>query len=160
MLIVMALIAMMAGLMYPTIQKQLVRVRTMTSAKQVVATFQRARLEAIRRNTPGTVEIDLAGRRVVANVDTVNFVGLLSAGVEFGAPPGEVIVDGFGLSDKANFTIAGGVQEEGAFRIMGPHKLNFVEVRIDPPATARIQVLKWDGSEFRAQGELGVSWTW
>ena len=164
-IIVMALIAIMAGLGYPTLQKQLVRVRTMTSARQITATFQRARLEAIRRNTPGTVEIDIAGRRVVADVDGVTFVGLLAAGVEFGAPSGLVgdIVDGFEVGDgKANFTIAGGVLESGAFRIVGPHGNNFVEVKIDPPATARIQILKWDvGSDtFKAQGEGGVSWTW
>lgn len=159
-IIVMALIAIMAGLGYPTLQKQLVRIRTMTSARQITATFQRARLEAIRRNAPGVVEIDIAGRRVAADVDGITFVGLLAPSVEFGAPAGEDIVYGFGASGKANFTIAGGVLESGAFRIVGPHGNNFVEVRIDPPATARIQILKWDGAKFRAQGELGVSWTW
>ncbi|MCH7665678.1 MAG: hypothetical protein IH936_07105 [Acidobacteria bacterium] len=159
-IIVMALMAIMAGLGYPTLQKQLVRVRTMTSARQITATFQRARLEAIRRNAPGVVEIDIPGRRVAADIDGVTFVGLLSAGVEFGAPAGEDIVDGFGASGKANFTIAGGVLESGAFRIVGPHGNNFVEVRIDPPATARIQIRKWDGTAFKAQGQGGVSWTW
>jgi hypothetical protein len=136
------------------------RVRTMTSAKQVASVLQRARLEAIRRNTPGTVEADIANRRVVADVDGITFVGTLSAGVEFGAPAGEPIVYGFGASGKANFTIAGGVEESGAFRIQGPKQKNFVEVRIDPPATARIVVRKWDGTAYRAQGEGGVSWTW
>lgn len=159
-IIVLAVMAIMSGLLYPTIQFQLTRVRVMTSAKQVTSVFQRARLEAIRRNTTGTVEIDVAGRRVVGDVDGVAFVGLLSAGVEFGAPPGEVIIDGFGASDAANFTIAGGVLESGAFRIIGPRERNFVEVRIDPPATARVQIRKWDGTAFKAQGEGGVSWTW
>ena len=159
-MIVMALIGLMAGLGYPALYKQFMRVRTMTSAKQIVSVFQRARLEAIRRNTPGTVEIDIPGRRVVGDVDGVVFVGLLAAGVEFGAPGGELIVDGFGTSGKANFTIAGGVQEEGAFRIIGPNAKNYVEVRIDPPATARIEVRKWDGSNFKAQGEGGDSWKW
>jgi len=158
-IIVMALMAIMAGLLYPTLQFQFARVRTMTSAKQITATFQRARLEAIRRNAPGVVEIDIPGRRVTADVDGVTFVGLLSAGVEFGAPAGEDIVYGFGAGGKANFTIAGGVLESGAFRIVGPRD-NFVEIRIDPPATARIQIRKWDGTAFKAQGQGGVSWTW
>ena len=150
--------AALAGLMFPTIQKQIVRVRTMTSAKQVASVFQRARLEAVRRNVEGEVEI--VGRRVVATVDTVTFFGLLSAGVEFGAPPGETVVDGFAPDDKAVFTVAGGVRDSGAFRIEGPTHNNWVEVRIEPAATGRVEVRKWDGAAFKAQGEGGNSWTW
>lgn len=160
MMIVMALIALLAGGLYPTLQFQFARVRTMASAKQVSAVFQRARLEAIRRNTTGVVRIDIANRRVVGDVDGVIFLGLLSAGVDFGAPGGELVVDGFGAAGEAVFTVAGGVEESGAFRIIGPRDNNFVEVRIEPSATARIAIRKWDGTAFKAQGEGGVSWTW
>lgn len=129
----------------------------MTSAKQIAAVIQRSRLEAIRHNTTGQVR--LAPRGVEAEVGEVTFSGLLSDGVEFGAPPGEAIVDGFGDSGEARFTIAGGVVESGAFRIAGPRE-SFVEVRIDPPATARVEIRKWDGTAFRAQGRGKTSWKW
>lgn len=156
-MIVVALIGLMAGVLYPTLQLQMARVRTMTSAKQISAVFQRARLEAIRRNVGGTVGI--GSREVVANVDGIQFSGRLSAGVEFGAPAGESIVDGFGVSDQARFTAAGGVEESGAFRIVGPRD-NFVEIRIDPPATGRVVIRKWDGTVFKERREGGVAWTW
>ena len=146
-----------SGLLFPTIQFQFARARTLTSAKQIASVFQRARLEAIRRNAPGTVELGTRG--VVARVDGVEFSAVLAAGVDFGAPAGEPVVDGFGDSDTARFTVAGGVEESGAFRIVGPRQ-SFVEVRIDPPATARVELRKWDGNAYRAQREGGVSWTW
>lgn len=129
----------------------------MTSAKQIAAAIQRSRLEAIRHNTSGNVR--LAVRGVEAQVGDSTFFGMLSDGVEFGAPAGEPIVDGFGDSDEARFTFAGGVVEAGAFRIAGPRQ-SFVEIRIDPPATARVEIRKWDGTAFRSQGQGETSWKW
>lgn len=153
----LALLSLVGGLVYPVLQNQFARVRTMTSAKQIAAVIQRARLEAIRKNTTGSVQI--VGRRVEANVAGTSFSGLLSDGVEFGAPSGLAVVDGFGDAKQASFTIAGGVEEMGAFRIVGPRS-SYVEVRVEPAATARVEIRKWNGMKFKAQGEGGVAWTW
>ncbi len=153
----------LAGFIVPALQWQIPRWRLLASAQQVSAVFQRARLEAVRRNTPA--EVSIVGNRAVATVGTITFEGGLVGGVKFGAPAGHPVVDGFGAADKAVFTVSGTVEEEGAFRLAGQRNL-FVEVRIAPPSTARVQIRKWDPQEaaldkkWKAQGEGGKSWQW
>jgi prepilin-type N-terminal cleavage/methylation domain-containing protein len=158
-LIVVIVIGMSAGFLMVNFPQFIARARILTSAQQVGSVFQRARLEAVRRNQQG--EVEMAGDRVVATIGALTFEARLEGGVTFGAPAGEPIVSGFGPNGKAIFRIDGLVEEAGAFRLAG-HRDYFVEVRIDPPATARVEVRKWDpvSGTFKAQGEGGESWKW
>lgn len=158
-LIVMMIAVMLAGFLMFNFPQFIARTRLLTSAQQVGAIFQRARLEAVRRNQQG--EVQIVGDRAVATVGTLIFQANLEGGVVFGAPAGELVVDGFGVADKAIFRVDGTVQDSGAFRLAGARNY-FVEVRIDPPATARVEVLKWDpaSTTFKEQGHGGESWEW
>ena len=158
-LIVLALMGMMTGFLMVNFPQMIARTRILTSAQQVGALFQRTRLEAVRRNEAG--EVTIVGNRAQATIGTLRFETRLESGVEFRAPAGEDVVDGFGADGKVLFRIDGTVQEKGAFRLAGDRNY-FVEVRIDPPATARVEILKWDANTttFRAQGEEGQSWEW
>ena len=51
--------------------------------------------------------------------------------------------------------------DDGAFRI-ADQRGNFLEARIAAATTARVELRKWDGSEWREQGEEeeGGAWTW
>lgn len=94
----------------------------------------------------------------------------LPAGVSFSflATVGLASVDGFvnpGNPDppdqQAIFLTDGTVLDEGAFRF-GDQRGNFLEARVDPPTTARIEVRKWDdvAGAWHGFGEGGKPWTW
>jgi prepilin-type N-terminal cleavage/methylation domain-containing protein len=161
--VVGAVLVVLAGFIVPAFQQQIPRWRLLRSANQVASVFQRARLEAVRRNIPA--EVAIVGNQAVATVGVpadpgyITFNTVLVGGVRFEAPPTQAIVDGFGAADKAVFTITGTVEEAGAFRLAGQRNL-FLEVRVAPPSTARVQIRKWDGTSFKAQGEGGQSWQW
>lgn len=90
----------------------------------------------------------------------------LPAGVRFADPDGNLgleSIDGFAnptpLPDRiVFFRIDGTVADDGAFRIADTRG-NFLEARIAAATTARVEVRKWDGSEWREQGEEGA-WAW
>lgn len=62
---------------------------------------------------------------------------------------------------QAIFLPNGSVNSAGALRF-GDERGNHLEVRVDPPSTARIEVRKHyePADEWRAQGEGGQTWTW
>lgn len=62
---------------------------------------------------------------------------------------------------RAIFMPDGSVLDSGAIRF-GDQRGNFLEARIDPPGTARIELRKWDDtdSEWHAFGEGGKPWQW
>jgi type II secretory pathway pseudopilin PulG len=158
-MIVLIIIGMLTGFVMFNFPQQIVRWRMTSSANHIASILQRTRLEAVRRNQPGTVEI--IDGEMVAMIGTLEFRSVLKSGVTFSAPAGEDIVDGFGDTDIANFRVDGTVDEAGAFRLGGDRGY-FFEIRIDPPATARTEVRKWDPatSKFVAQGDGGKSWEW
>ena len=92
----------------------------------------------------------------------------LPSGVRFAflATTDQASIDGFGKGGdpaikQAIFESDGSVLELGAFRF-GDRRDNFLEARVAPAATARIEVRKWDAtaSEWRAFGEGGKPWEW
>jgi hypothetical protein len=77
-------------------------------------------------------------------------------------------VDGFNNTgnpdppdDQAIFQTNGSAMDAGAFRF-GDERGNYLEVRIDPPSTARVELRKWSAADgvWRSQGEGGYTWTW
>ena len=78
-------------------------------------------------------------------------------------------VDGFNHSgtfplqpdDQAIFQTDGSVLDAGAFRF-GDRRGNYLEARVDPRATARLEIRKWDDVDgaWYAFGEGGKPWEW
>ena len=163
----------------------MVRQGKLRGAADETATLMRlARLEAIKRSCPTVVRIlDADGttpERVEAIVDCNND-GLQDADkkslgtlplpqrVHHLAPPnlaGKDSVDVFstdlagGDANVAIFQGDGSIRDPGAFRF-GDETGNFLEVRVAPKATARIEVRKYaDDSNWYANGEAGRAWTW
>jgi type II secretory pathway pseudopilin PulG len=93
----------------------------------------------------------------------------LPSGIAFLTPDGDDgvdSIDGFANPEPipahiAYFGINGSVADAGAFRIADTRG-NFLEARIAAATTARVELRKWDGSEWREQGEEeeGGAWTW
>ena len=85
----------------------------------------------------------------------------LPAGISFAAPDGTddaKVADGFldvtwSGTDVAVFDSDGSVRVVGAFRT-GDLEGNFLEIRVEPQATARVEIRKWDGAEYLAQFEV------
>ena len=63
--------------------------------------------------------------------------------------------------EMAIFMSDGSVLDSGAIRF-GDQRGNFLEARIDPPGTARIELRKWNDSDgaWYAFGEGGEPWHW
>ena len=60
----------------------------------------------------------------------------------------------------AYFGIDGTVGDNGAFRI-ADERGNYLEARIAAATTARVELRKWEGSEWREQGEGEQgAWSW
>lgn len=99
----------------------------------------------------------------------------LARGVEFREPGGATdlnSVDGFDNpaplpDDQAIFQPDGSVEDAGAFRFADDRD-NFLEVRVSPPATGRLQTRKFnpdlpvnsDGTHWYAPAEGGEPWEW
>jgi type II secretory pathway pseudopilin PulG len=175
-LIILVIVGLIAVLGFPALHRAIQRMRHEGFAREAAALARAARLQAIRNSTATYVEVDLTNRvlrsiletdgvagptdddRVLRTLEvpgTVYFWGPGDAG-----PNGPAAIDGFGGQSWATFTARGAALDSGAFRLGDSAGRNFLEVRVDPPATARISLLRWDGSTWRAQGEGGVSWKW
>ena len=79
-----------------------------------------------------------------------------------GAPAGEITVSGLtpvGSEQRAVFDPDGTLRDVGGFRF-ADERGNFLELRIEPAATARIQLRKWDGTDWKANKEGGARWEW
>lgn len=59
----------------------------------------------------------------------------------------------------AVFLPDGSIEEPGAFRF-ADERGNFLEVEAAPKATGRIEIHKWNGTSWLAQGEGGSNWDW
>lgn len=92
----------------------------------------------------------------------------LPAGVTFQAPPDELpmpkVIDGFttvGSEQVAIFETDGQIRDIGGFRF-GDERGNYLELRIEPAATARVTLRKWNPvlTDWKEQGEDGEKWIW
>jgi len=176
-MIVMIILMVVAFLGYPALHKTIIRSRLEGGVRQIAVFMQQARYESIRFNTPVVVRADYAARKVSGFRDNVTRNGVRDAGeaavgpdngfdlpylIDFAAPGGFTIVEGFdedpGNAGWAVFQSDGSVVKAGALRV-ADRRGNYLEVQVRPQATARIELRKFDGTAFRAQGELGKAWT-
>jgi prepilin-type N-terminal cleavage/methylation domain-containing protein len=187
--VVLAILAVAMGLGIPAIQNLIIRSRTEGFAREAGVLMQRARLEAIKMNRDGVVHLDTGNRQLVAFIDvdrdgtfnpnpgapfrTADYVLArldLPANVEFRAPVGDPVVDGFtavtvdsGGVRAAVFQPDGSVPALGAFRVADVRD-NFLEVRVEPAATGRVQVRKWQDDEWLSSVDPSADdpkpWRW
>lgn len=187
--VVLAVLAIAVALGIPAIQNLIIRSKTEGFAREASVVMQRTRLEAIKMNREGVVHLDSAERQLVAFIDadrdgTFNpdpaapyrsadyVLGRLSlpANVEFRAPEGLQVEEGFTAVEVASgdvqaavFQPGGSVADAGAFRI-GDVRDNFLELRVDPAATGRVGVRKWQDEEWLAtvdpSDENYQPWEW
>ncbi len=97
----------------------------------------------------------------------------LPAGVTFLGPPADAaVIDGFTAVGPPPEVVAivetdGSVRAVGGFRI-GDARGNYLQIRVEPLATAKVTLLKWNRDlsalplpqPWKAQGEDGVRWVW
>jgi prepilin-type N-terminal cleavage/methylation domain-containing protein len=182
MIVVVAIIGILALISAPAFLRMLNRYKLTGTAREVNSLMQAARLEAIKLGAPAQVNYEAATNEFIAWVD-LNRDGLLAsppdrilAGkvaipvkVEFWGPGdgganGVNAIDGWDDA-PANlgpiFRSDGSVDRVGAFRLKDTNN-NFLEVRVETPATGRMVMKKYfeADSAFFLNGEAGHKWEW
>lgn len=190
-LVVIALIGLLALWGVPALLNTLNRARLVGASREVATLLQVARLEAIKkgglngnlRNQVSVVFYDLGNRTLEVLLDEtadatfnpatrVGGLYTLPNGVNLQAP-GEAIEGAssvIGWDDQGNaddyrgptFLSDGSALRAGAFRLADTRG-NFLEVRVDFPATGKVVIQKWFGgsaTDWWENGEADHKWQW
>lgn len=173
--LVVLLVAIVLLLMsYPEILKYYVRTQLEGATRQAAVFVQRMRYEAIRTSQPARVclvtsDTPDAQKWIVASSAQAGPLGNIQAPVGpalfFGcASVPAVGPDATDLDEDPDCFVLlpdGSVAETGVMRFSDPRG-NCLEVQVEPQATARVQVRKWDEADqrFYARNEGGKAWTW
>lgn len=191
-LIVLVMIGLMAVWGIPALLNTLNRTRLVNSSRELATLIQVARLEAIKkggingdlRNRVSVVRWDKDHRALQVLLDEspngswdpatpIGTPYTLPNGVNMQAPnetiDGAKSVVGWDDAGDADdypgptFLSDGSVLRAGAFRIADTRG-NFLEVRIDFPATGKVVIQKWFGgdpdTDWFENGEANHKWTW
>lgn len=190
--VVLAVLAVAMGLGIPAIQNLIVRSKTEGFAREAGILLQRTRLEAIKMNRDGVVHLAPDERELVAFVDadrdgtfnpdpnapyrTADYVLArleLPPSVGFREPGGAI--DAASVDGLSQVAVAGAAlpaalfRPDGSVAVLGAIRLaddrdNFLEVRVDPAATGRVGVLKWQDGEWLASVDPSADdpkpWKW
>lgn len=184
MLLVVTVIGIASVMAYPALQQFIHRNKILGIAQTTSTLMREARFEAIRRGVPCVVHADGATNEVIVFVDVDGDLTFnpdltettfratdyelrrynLPAGVTFTAPGAQPPIFGFtGLPtlpwNGAVFQTDGSIRDLGGMRF-GDERGNYLEARVEPAASARVSLRKWDGSNWLAQGEGGKTWGW
>ena len=191
MLVVLALLMILMLLGMPSLFTAMRQAKLRGIAQETATLMRQARLDAVKSSAQAVVRIVPPAPGQLGRVEAfsdANSDGLWSAGesvigtlelptgITFLAPPNLTDKDsvegltvdpaGAGLPPVAVFQHDGSVTDLGAFRF-GDQTQNFLEVRVDPAATARIEVRKCrkcedakDTSDWYATGDGGEAWKW
>jgi len=177
-LVVMGLMIVLMLLGLPALYNFIQRSKLEGVAHETALMVQAARYNAIKLSkTQSIVALDLATRQVVScqdndlngkcdGTDVVLGRYTLPADISFAGPPGDVLPTtglspdpGGGSANIAILKADGSIQDAGGIRF-ADRKQNYLELLVSPQGTARVEVLKWDGTSFRSQGYNGKAWTW
>ena len=185
-LIVLAIATLVITLGVPSLLDVLHRQRLEGQVRELATLAHRARHQALLRGVPAIVEFDADGFSAFVDLHGADLDdppdllfgplpsaplqgtdfrvgdGKLPEGIDLAAPGALDAVHGFTTVagvQKAIFDPDGSIRDTGAVRI-ADRRGNYLEVRIEPRATGRVSLYKWDGSAWRANGEGGHSWTW
>lgn len=185
-LVVLAIATLIVTLSVPNLLGLLARQRLEGQARDLAALAHRARHEALVRGVPTVVEqegdgfvafVDLHGAALTDTPDGL-YNPVVSAplqGSDFrigerrlhdrlqlAGPSGQPGIEGLsvvGGEPKAIFDPDGSIRATGSVRL-ADDRGNFLELRIEPRATGRIALYKWDGSAWRANATGDESWDW
>lgn len=180
-LVVVAVVGILLMITAPAFLNMINRYKLTGTAREVTSLMQAARLESIKLNAPAHVNYDATTNAFVAFVDLDNDLALsapdrvlsgtvpLPAKVTFHGPGdfaanGANAIDGWDdapAQDGPIFRSDGSVDRVGAFRFKDSND-NYLEVRVETPATGRIVLRKFDRGEnaFLLNGEGGHRWVW
>jgi type IV fimbrial biogenesis protein FimT len=180
MLVVLAILSIAALLSIPYLSAQIQRSKLLGIASQVSGMMRLARLDAIKYSRCGIVAINLSSRKVNAfsdkdgdcQPDAGEEIGevILPKSVTFEAPgnlTGVASVKDFtafaGNPNIAVFSGDGSVVATGAFRFkseaLGTGAPNYLEVNVEPKATARVALRKYESGAWVENDGTGV-WKW
>lgn len=181
-LIVLAVIGILALITAPAFLGMINRFKLTGTTREVAALMQAARMESIKMNAPTQVNYDATSNSFIAFVDldrdnalavppdrilAANAVlprKIFFEGPGDGAPNGANAIDGWDDAPSRLgpvFRPDGSVDRVGAFRLKDVND-NYLEVRIETPATGRIVLRKRDRDDgiFYMNGESGHKWLW
>jgi prepilin-type N-terminal cleavage/methylation domain-containing protein len=164
-LTVLAIALVVLALGSVPLMKMYIRFQLEGMAQGASVAMQQARLQAIRRSQQAQVcaQVDAVtglGRIVATRGGGVQFARIeLSKTVRFGAPGSQPAITVPG--DCFTFLPDGSVTATGAFRLADVRG-NFLEIRVEPQATARVQLRKWDetDSQWYTRDQGGKAWEW
>ena len=161
-LVVLAIGMILALVSYPELAKYYTRSQLEGTTQQLALMLQKARFQAIRTNQTTSICADTAAKQVTGSIGTTPNAWLtLPKAVSFGAPSPQLAITLVVTPNCFTFNPDGSTGEVGSFRVVD-NNANYLEVRVDPQATARVQVRKWNETDLawytRDQG--GKAWTW
>ncbi|HEY0511180.1 MAG TPA: GspH/FimT family pseudopilin [Thermoanaerobaculia bacterium] len=185
MLVVLAVMAILMLFAAPAIQTSIHQAKMRGIAQEVTVLMRQARMDAIKtsaqavvRLVPKSADTPFLQVQAFSDRDSDGKLGAnepvlgtfpLPTGVTFLAPSNltdKNSVEGFSpnADDTSGANVAlfqrdGSIAAVGAFRF-GDQSGNFLEVRVEPAATARIELRKWQNSQWLASGDSGKAWTW
>ncbi|MEO8276932.1 MAG: prepilin-type N-terminal cleavage/methylation domain-containing protein [Thermoanaerobaculia bacterium] len=181
MIVVVAVIGILVLITVPSFLGMLNRFKLTGTTREVAALMQAARLESIKMSRTAQVNYDATSNTFFSFVDldgdgTFSDGDKLLAGrviiprkVDFwgpgdGGPLGANAIEGWDdapVHGGPIYSSDGSVDRAGAFRFRDASG-NFLEVRVEVPATGRIVLRKWfeADSAFFLNGESGHKWTW
>jgi len=181
MIVVVAVIGILALISAPSFLRMMNRFKLTGTTRELSSLMQATRLESIKMNAPAQVNYDAASNTFIAFVDldrdqTLSAPDRILAGrvivprkVDFWGP-GDAAANGVNAIDGWDdapvrlgpvFNPDGSVDRVGAFRLKDSNE-NFLEVRVETPATGRIVLKKWFPADtaFFLNGESGHKWVW
>jgi prepilin-type N-terminal cleavage/methylation domain-containing protein len=183
MLVVMALMLALVAIGIPSLQNALHQSKMRGMVQEISVAMRLARIDAIKTSSQGIVQIvPSTGPGVLPLVRAFSdrdSDSKLDVGepvlASFVLPTGVTFEDNAGLLDKdsvkdfsadpdggpnmAIFLRDGSIDKIGRFRISDPYG-NHMEIRVEPKATARIEVRKFENSDYVPNGDNGKAWTW
>ncbi len=179
-LVVVFIVGILVLMVAPAFLNMFNRIKLTGTAREIASLMQAARMESIKMGAPAFVVYDTAENRFYAFVDldrdgTESDADRVLAAtvpvptkVEFrgpgdGAIAGTNAIDGWDdapAQEGPIFRSDGSVDRVGAYRLRDSNG-NYLEVRVETPATGRIVLRKRDeDGVFYLNGESGHNWTW
>jgi type II secretory pathway pseudopilin PulG len=192
MIVIVAVIGIMATIGIPNLLRVIHRAKIEGIARETSTLMQRARSESVRQNVPTVVRFDLTRNEVVAFADVDGLAITDPPDMFYNPVAGqphrttdyeigryqlpenvlfqEPAADGLGpvkdFTDNGTERIAifdpnGSIRATGAVRF-GDLRGNFLEIRVEPAATARVQMRKWDPdlNDWQTRNQNDKPWVW
>jgi prepilin-type N-terminal cleavage/methylation domain-containing protein len=183
MLVVLTLMLVLVALGIPALQTALHQSKVRGIVQEVTVLMRLARLDAIKSSAQAVVQIvpstgagDPGHVIAFSDRDSDGRLGATEPVLgNFPLPNGVVFEDCKKNTDKnsvdtfstdpnggpnmAIFQRDGSIADIGGFRLNDTND-NCMEVHVEPAATARIEVRKWNGTAYVPSGDNGKGWTW